>query len=156
MTFRTFTIRAGVPGDLAAVARIERASFGDPWSAAALRQELVASPLRLPLVAVDGGLVVGFLMAWRGADQLHILNLAVDPAQRRRKIATGLLEAALAEARRCRLVEVTLEVRPGNEGALRLYRSHGFREAGRRPGYYADTGEDALILTFDVPGEAAG
>jgi [ribosomal protein S18]-alanine N-acetyltransferase len=142
-------VRIGTPTDLPAVESIEQASFSDPWSSNALLQELVSSPLRLPLVAVDErDEPVGYLMAWRSADQLHILNLAVAPAHRRRTIATGLLQAALHDARRHRLFEVTLEVRPGNEAAINLYRAFGFASTGRRHGYYADVGEDALILTL--------
>lgn len=147
MTVAEFQIRSGGPADLAAIAAIERASFGDPWSPAALLQELTPSPLRLPLVAFRGAEVVGYLMAWRSADQLHILNLAVSPAWRRCGVGARLLQAALAEAASCELAEVTLEVRPGNAAALALYGSYGFRSVGVRQGYYADTGEDALILT---------
>ncbi len=143
-------IRPATGDDLAAVVAIERQSFGDPWSPAALAQELAIDALRLPLVAEVAGEVAGYLMAWRSADQLHILNLAVAPSQRRRSIATRLLLAAREEARRCGLVEMTLEVRPGNIAAQGLYASLGFRPAGRRAGYYADTGEDALILTLDL------
>jgi ribosomal-protein-alanine N-acetyltransferase len=135
---------------LLAVERIECASFDDPWTRSALLQELVPSSLRLPLVLELAGEVVGYLMAWRGADELHILNLAVAPERRRQGLAARLLDAALMLARRGGLSAVTLEVRPGNEAARQLYRSFGFTEAGRRPGYYADTGEDALILTLDL------
>jgi len=141
-------VRAGTPADLIAVERIERASFGDPWSRSALLQELVAGGMRLSLVAERDGAVAGYLMAWRVVDQLHVLNLAVAPACRRSRVGAALLAAAVAEARRAGLVEVTLEVRPGNLAARALYRAFGFREEGVRPGYYADTGEDALILTL--------
>jgi ribosomal-protein-alanine N-acetyltransferase len=145
-------IRPGNPTDLLAVERIERASFDDPWARTALLQELVPSSLRLPLVLELEGEVVGYLMAWRSADELHILNLAVAPERRRQGLAARLLEAALALARRGGLGAVTLEVRPGNAAARRLYRSFGFAEAGCRPNYYADTGEDALILTLNLDG----
>jgi len=145
-------IRPGSPADLAAVERIERTSFGDPWTRSALLQELVAGPMRLPLVAELDGVVAGYLMAWRVVDQLHVLNLAVAPACRRRGVAAALLAAALAEARRLDLGEVTLEVRPSNAAALALYRAFGFRLAGIRRGYYADTGEDALVLTLALAG----
>jgi ribosomal-protein-alanine N-acetyltransferase len=56
-------------------------------------------------------------------------------------------------ARRGGLEAVTLEVRPANRPALALYRAFGFTTAGTRPGYYADTGEDALILTLQLDGE---
>ncbi|MEZ4387361.1 MAG: ribosomal protein S18-alanine N-acetyltransferase [Candidatus Krumholzibacteriia bacterium] len=136
--------------DLPAVDRIERASFGDPWSLDALAQELVPSPLRTPLVAVLHGAVVGYLMAWRTLDQLHILNVAVDPAWRRRGIGAQLLRAAMAEARAGGMREVTLEVRRGNRNAIAMYRAHGFAETGVRRGYYQDTGEDAIVLTCPI------
>ena len=143
-------IRPGAPTDLRAVERIEHASFDDPWLPAALLQELVPSGLRFPLVAELSGEVVGFLMAWRTPDELHILNVAVAPARRGQGLGAALLGSALAEARRCGLARVTLEVRPGNTAALALYRAHGFVTEGVRPGYYADTGEDALILTLEL------
>lgn len=143
-------VRLGMPTDLLAVERIERESFDDPWIRSALLQELVASPLRLPLVIEVAGVVVGFLMAWRSADELHILNIAVALDWRRRGLGATLLETALATAVREGMSAVSLEVRPGNEAALGMYRAFGFEQAGRREGYYADTGEDALILTLDL------
>lgn len=152
MTASPWQIRCGTMADLPVVESIERASFSDPWSTIALAQELEPSPLRLPLVAQSAeGEVAGYLMAWRSHDQLHILNLAVAPAQRRQKVASLLLAAAISEARGQGLSEVTLEVRPGNAAARQLYRTFGFRPAGRRIGYYPDTGEDALILTLALP-----
>ena len=153
MTVGEVRVREAALSDLPTVERIERASFDDPWPTLALLQELAPSRLRLPLAAECGGEVVGYLMAWRTPDQLHILNVAVDPDRRRRGIAGALLEAALAVASREGLQEVTLEVRPGNAAALALYRRHGFAAAGLRPGYYADTGEDALVLTRDLAAE---
>ena len=153
MTPGEVRVREAALTDLAAVERIERASFDDPWPTLALLQELAPSRLRLPLAAESEGELVGYLMAWRTPDQLHILNVAVDPDRRRRGIASVLLEAALAVARQEGLREVTLEVRPGNHAALALYRRHGFAAAGLRPGYYADTGEDALVLTRDLAAE---
>ncbi|MBM4129483.1 ribosomal-protein-alanine N-acetyltransferase [bacterium] len=139
-------VRPGGPLDLAPVVAIENLSFGDPWSAAALLGELIADQLRLPLVAERGGEVVGFLMAWRVADQLHVLNIAADPRCLRQGIGTALLRDAARRGLAEGLVEVTLEVRRGNAAARAFYRRHGFRESGVRTGYYADTGEDAIIL----------
>jgi len=145
-------VRPGDPSDLAVVERIERASFADPWPREALLQELVPSPLRLPLVLELGGLPIGYLMAWRTAGELHILNVAIDPAHRRRGLGRRLLRTAIADARDHGFDLVTLEVRPGNTAALALYRALGFAQTGRRPRYYADTGEDALILSLDLGG----
>lgn len=91
----------------------------------------------------------GYLLAWRVADELELLHLVVHPAARRRGFGGALLDELLAHGRRRGLGAVYLEVRVSNEGALRLYRSRGFREEGRRRGYYAD-GEDALVLTLPL------
>lgn len=151
MTDPRLQIRLAEDRDLEAIVAIEQASFGDPWSAGALLQEMEPSALRLPLVADIGGEVAGYLMAWRSADQLHILNVAVATQRRRLGVASRLLAAALAAAEDDGLLEATLEVRPGNRAALALYRAFGFRQVGLRPGYYADTGEDAVILSLDLP-----
>lgn len=150
MTGRRVRIRTGHLGDLAAVERIERASFSDPWPTTALAQELQPADYRLTLVAELDGEVAAYLMAWATPDELHILNVAVAPRRRRRRLAARLLEEALTIARDVELQAVTLEVRPANTAARALYRGYGFVERGLRPGYYADTGEDALILTLDL------
>lgn len=143
-------IRLGRVDDLAAVQRIENVSFGDPWPSSALLQELQPSDFRLPLVIEQHGQVVGYLMAWATPDELHILNIAVDPRLRRRHLGARLLLAAIDAAREADLAAVTLEVRPNNTAARAMYRRHGFRERGIRPRYYEDTGEDALVLTLDL------
>ncbi len=145
-------IRPGREADLPLVERIERDSFGDPWPTAALRDELNQDPLRRPLVAEREGRVIGYLMAWRAGDELHVLNLAVAPDERRRGTGTRLLEAALAAAIADGLRLATLEVRIGNAPARSFYVRHGFVESGRRLRYYRDTGEDALIMTRPLAG----
>ncbi len=139
-------IRPAGLADLQDVLRIEHASFDDPWSDTSLAGELLTDLLRLPLVAEFEGRVIAFLMAWKVADQLHILNIAVEPSLRRSGIATMLLQAAAGEGARHGLNEITLEVRRSNQPAIRFYERHGFIEVGVREGYYADNGEDALIM----------
>ena len=139
-------IRRGELADLPAVSRIEGHSFDDPWSDNALGGELLADDLRLPLVAVAGSQVAGYLMAWKVADQLHVLNIAVDPDLRRGGVASDLLLEAARQARELGLLEITLEVRRGNDPAREFYLRHGFIEVGVREGYYPESGEDALIM----------
>jgi ribosomal-protein-alanine N-acetyltransferase len=74
----------------------------------------------------------------------HVMNVAVDPDRRRRGIATALIAALLDRIGGD--VQVTLEVRRSNGGAIALYERFGFRSAGVRPRYYADNGEDAVIM----------
>ena len=145
-------IRLGRRDDLPAVQRIEQGSFSDPWSEQSLADELTSDALRLPLVAESDGQIRGYLMAWRIADQLHVLNIATDPAFLRRGIATALLNTAIRVAHAQGLGEITLEVRRGNRPARAFYDRHGFVEVGVRKGYYADTGEDAVVMTCRLIG----
>jgi ribosomal-protein-alanine N-acetyltransferase len=80
------------------------------------------------------------------ADEVHVTNLAVRPASRGEGVGRLLLGTLLARQRALGARRAFLEVRPGNTEARRLYAGLGFREVGRRRGYYVDTGEDALLL----------
>jgi len=144
------SVRVAGPEDLARVITIEHHSFGDPWSPETLLDELTADGMRLPLVAVRNGQVVGFLMAWFVADQLHVLNLAADTRCRRQGVGTALLCEAARRGLAQGLVEATLEVRRGNTAGRAFYHRHGFHETGVRKRYYADNGEDAIILDCDL------
>ncbi|MBU0743141.1 ribosomal protein S18-alanine N-acetyltransferase [bacterium] len=139
-------LRRSLPVDLPRIAHIEAASFSDPWPEDSLLTELRTDRMRRPLSALRNGEVVGYLMAWKVADEWHVINLAVATGERRSGIGTLLLEATLAAAvaEGCRTA--TLEVRVGNEPALAFYARHGFESIERRPQYYRDTGEDALVL----------
>ena len=141
------TVRPPRPDDLVQVVALEKRCFVDPWDSGALEQELGADRLRLPLIAEIGGKVVGYLMAWKIVDQLHILNIAADPDLRRRGVGTALLFAAARQALALGMEEITLEVRESNREARAFYHQYGFVPTGVRPGYYADNGEDAIIMT---------
>lgn len=141
------SVRSPRPGDLALVVALEKRCFDDPWEAGALEQELAADRLRLPLIAETAGRVVGYLMAWKIVDQLHILNIAADPDLRRQGVGSALLLAAARKALDLGITEITLEVRESNEEALAFYHRYGFVPTGLRPGYYVDNGEDAVIMT---------
>ena len=136
--------------DLPDVLAIERMSFASPWTEANFRHELDENPLAWNLVARVDGAVVAFACAYVVSDELMINDLAVDTSVRRRGLGSTLLRHLIdgARVRGCR--RATLEVRPGNGAARALYESFGFSVVGTRPGYYADTGEDALLLTCAV------
>jgi len=146
------TVRIPRRADLSEVVAMENRSFADPWAMEALEQELVSDGLRLPLVAEAEGKIVGYLMAWKIVDQLHVLNIAADPDCRRRGVGTALLRAAAGQATEMGLVEITLEVRDSNNEARAFYQGHGFVVTGLRRGYYVDNGEDAVIMTRRVSG----
>jgi ribosomal-protein-alanine N-acetyltransferase len=138
-------IRDANADDLNAVVAIERASFGDPWSAASFRSLLSAETSRFR-VATHDGVVVGYAIATRVGDEAELANLAVDPSVRRAGIGARLLDDLLASTDGEPAATVYLEVRASNEPAQALYRSRGFEAVGRRRGYYSRPAEDAVVM----------
>ena len=140
-------------GDIDQILAIERDSFPTPWSANIFRGEIISPISRLLVARFESGwdgLVAGYLVYWQVADEIHLHNIAVRRDMRRQGIASRLL----GEAVRCSRLKgarwLTLEVRRSNRAAQRFYKKFGFSVRGIRPGYYTDTGEDALIMWADL------
>ena len=136
--------------DLNAIEAIERDSYPTPWSRSMFAGEL-AKPSSISLGAFDPETeeLLGYLILSRYVDAWHVMNLAVAPKFRRRRIAASLLERLFEltsnEGRR----GYTLEVRVSNDVAIKLYEQAGFKARGIRRGYYTDNREDALIMWRD-------
>ncbi|MBX3097534.1 MAG: ribosomal protein S18-alanine N-acetyltransferase [Fimbriimonadaceae bacterium] len=130
------------------VLAIDKASQSSPWSKESFQVEL-DRPQGVFLVAIGDGVVVGFAGAWLVLDEAHVTNVAVDPARRRQGIARKLIRELLERVKSDGATCATLEVRAGNEPAVRLYEAFGFRSVGRRKGYYPNDGEDALVMWLD-------
>jgi [ribosomal protein S18]-alanine N-acetyltransferase len=130
-------------GDLPSVISIERRSFPTPWSLAMFVLEL-SKPSGICLAAEDEEGLVGYLVCARYDEVWHLMNVAIRPDQRRRGIATSLIERLFEQAGPS--ARYTLEVRVSNLPAIAMYERFGFRSAGRRRRYYHDNGEDALIM----------
>lgn len=134
------------PDDAPAVACLEAACFPDPWSEAVLAAAFVRPTFAAwGIDGPEGGLVAYVTLHLIG-DELEILNIAVDPTRRGQGLGTRLLGCVLQQTDKMGMNRGYLEVRAGNEPAKRLYRRHGFAVAGRRERYYADSGEDALVM----------
>ncbi len=99
-------------------------------------------------VGARGNVVVGFVLVRAVADEMEILNLAVNPDARRQGIAARLVAHAIEEVKRADVKRVYLEVRESNSGARAFYSAKGFAEQGRRKNYYSQPVEDALLLTL--------
>ncbi|HLA98883.1 MAG TPA: ribosomal protein S18-alanine N-acetyltransferase [Anaerolineales bacterium] len=141
--------------DLAPVVLIDQLSFSLPWPESAFRYELVDNPRSFILVAElarqeAAPQVVGVIVIWEILDEAHIATLAVHPDQRRLGIASKLLLSALKIALTRGARTATLEVRSRNPAAQALYQKFRFEVVGRRPRYYRDDNDDALIMTVDV------
>jgi ribosomal-protein-alanine N-acetyltransferase len=152
-------IRRAVRADLAAMLRIEQASFSDPWTVDSLATALSLERMRV-LVAesaergrVPGGVapeVVGYVVALVVGPESEIADLAVAPDARRQGIGRALLAGVLAELRAAAVRTVYLEVRESNRAARTLYEAYGFASVGRRRGYYRSPVEDALVLRREI------
>lgn len=136
--------RAHLPEVLA----IERAVFSDPWSLPSFEHEVKGAPVSLCRVArlwPEGG-VVGYFVAWRVEDELHLGNIAVAPAHQGQGIGQKLLDELIATAGEAGGRVVTLEVRESNIAAQRLYLRNGFKPVALRRRYYPDNHEDAIVM----------
>jgi N6-L-threonylcarbamoyladenine synthase len=139
-------IRPLAETDLDRIVAIERASFGSPWTRGMFLDELLQGESRSWFVADSPWGIVGYAGLMEVDGEGHLLNLAVRADARRRGMGSALLSTVFEEAERRGLSRITLEVRPSNAVALGLYESAGFAHAGKRPGYYSDTGEDAAVM----------
>jgi len=137
------------PADLDQVMAIERASFPYPWSTRFFLEELRVECARSLVVEIDAS-VVAYVLFWLLPDEIDVHNVAVHAEFRRRGIGRVLLEQVIKQGLERKLLQVTLEVRKSNIPAQRLYRSMGFVNTGVRKGYYADNGEDALIMALPL------
>lgn len=142
---------------LAHVLGIEEAVHPRPWSEALFEGELAQPRTREYLVARSGAEVVGYAGMMTVVDDAHITNVAVAPPHHRRGVATRMMIQLLRRAADRGTSQATLEVRWSNEGAQALYRRFGFAPGGVRKAYYADSGEDAMIMwahDIDLPAYA--
>ena len=164
--------------DIAQVVSIDRLSFPMPWSYNTYRYEISHNPSStMVTLSLDSpgeaatssnrnglpglvnrllgrqmpgrdSIVVGYGGFWLMLEEAHICTLAIDAAWRGHGLGTWLLLALLSEATHCYATVATLEVRVSNQIAQNLYRQLGFEVVGRRPRYYTNNGEDALIMTL--------
>ena len=128
-----------------AIAELEKICFNDPWIESSIRSELT-NPLSLWLVALENDKVIGYVGSQTVLDESDVMNVAVAPEHRRKGLARELflrLESLLKEKK---VHSLTLEVRASNEAAQALYEGLGYVQVGRRPNYYRNPKEDALIL----------
>lgn len=146
-----YLIASGSEAYLDAVLAIDRLCFPAPWPEQAFRDELCRPWAHVEVLReAESGQVVAFCNYWIVVDELQILTVAVHPEQRRRGHAARLVQHMLDEGACAKVRIATLEVRASNEPAQALYRKLGFHDVGRRPRYYADNGEDAVLMDREI------
>ncbi|MGE5630031.1 MAG: tRNA (adenosine(37)-N6)-threonylcarbamoyltransferase complex dimerization subunit type 1 TsaB [Caulobacteraceae bacterium] len=132
--------------DLEKVMEIEHLSFAIPWSRESFESELEKNNLAKYVVAKVDGHVAAYGGVWIVLDEGHVTNIAVHPSYRGQKIGERIVQALIHTAIENNARRITLEVRESNDAARNLYKKLGFVDSGRRKGYYADNGEDAIIM----------
>ncbi|MBQ7768435.1 MAG: ribosomal protein S18-alanine N-acetyltransferase [Oscillospiraceae bacterium] len=135
--------------DVSAIAELEKVCFSDPWSENSIASE-VENPLSYWLVAEVDGVVAGYVGSQTVLDAADMMNLAVSPDYRRQGIGQALVNALVEHLRQNKVIALLLEVRVSNAPAITLYERMGFEQVGRRPKYYHNPREDALILRKEL------
>jgi [ribosomal protein S18]-alanine N-acetyltransferase len=141
-----------LPKDLLlAAVDLDRLVFGGFWNATAYQQELERSNSDLLGIwpvnfSASNCSLLALGCSWSILDEVHIILLAVHPYYRQRSLGLAMVLGLLDLAVRRGANYATLEVKASNQAAIALYKKQGFTIAGRRPHYYEDTGEDALIM----------
>ena len=120
-------------------------SSGQSW----LKRALQHNPLHPPHLAAGEELLVGFAGFWIMLDEAHVIAIAVREPYRGQGIGQGLLLSVIDMAIKLQSRLITLEARERNMGAQAMYRKHGFEVVGRRPHYYSDNQEDAVLMTIE-------
>lgn len=145
-------LRAMRSSDVPAVLVIERQAYELPWTEGNFIDSLAAGYSALVLQAADGA-VLGYCLAMQGFGEVHLLNIAVDPACQGRGLARRMLAALAQLCRERKCPQLWLEVRVSNQRAREVYLQYGFREVGLRPAYYPvlqGAREDAVLMSLDV------
>lgn len=136
------------------ILEIEKESNGSPWSAKSFEREIGHAPTEF-VVAKMSGEIIGFAGAWIIADECHITTIAVTTNHRRQGLGKKMMDEILERSKDRGALCATLEVRSGNEAAIKMYESLGFSISGKRKAYYPDNKEDAVIMWLNDLGDTA-
>jgi ribosomal-protein-alanine N-acetyltransferase len=137
--------------DASAVAQLLTSSpEAAAWSEKSLEQ--LNQRGELGWVIEENSKVVGFLVVRAVVAEAELLNLCIVPEKRRAGLAANLITEAIAELRRARVDRFFLEVRESNTPAIAFYEKHKFRKTGRRPAYYRDPNEAAVLMMKELTG----
>ena len=137
--------RAMTSDDAEAIAALEAKCFAMPWSREDFWRE-ARNELATYIVGEVDGKIAAYAGAWVSFNQAEVMHVAVEPELRGQGIGTMIFGELIKAVKLRGATAITLEVRPSNTAAIKLYESFGLKSVGRRKGYYLDNGEDALIM----------
>ena len=140
-------VRLMTPADVGKVLNIEQSCFPDPWPRSAF-EDIIKSRDHGALVATNSKQVIAYGCYLIISTEAHLTNLAVSPDFRRKSVAAQILQEILGIANRKKCEYILLEVRPRNESAIAFYEKAGFKLLYRRPRYYRNPVEDALVMVY--------
>lgn len=140
-------IRTFKKGDQKVIAQIENECFSSPWSETAISETIENGGFYT--VFEQDGKIVGYAGLQIVLDEGYITNVAVTKEYRGRGIGSALLESLKIIALEKGLRFISLEVRRSNNGAIALYKKHGFKQVGERRNFYLNPTEDAIIMTLE-------
>jgi [ribosomal protein S18]-alanine N-acetyltransferase len=132
------------------VVAVERRAYSHPWTRGNFADSLRSGYQAQLLCAGDA--VIGYFVAMRGVDEVHLLNITVDPAYQGQGWGRLMLEALTLWSRAQNAQWLWLEVRTSNARAQQVYERYGFRRVGERRHYYpAEKGrEDAIVMSYKL------
>lgn len=137
--------RTLLPEDAEGVANVERESFPTPWSREDFWRE-ASNDFACYIVALDDAEIIGFGGCWISFEEAQVTNIALTSARRGQGLGRVLMTRLMCAAAARGAERMTLEVRPSNTPALRLYEGLGFAAIGVRKRYYQDNDEDAILM----------
>ena len=143
------TITAMTETNIDSILAIESSSFKNPWRKISFLNELTQDfSYNLVLTAKKKSheQILAYLCMREIMDEIHIIKIAVEATYRNKGIAYQFLNDCMNSVVKNHIRSAFLEVRPSNVAGLKLYRKLGFHVIGKRPKYYLDTGEDAIIM----------
>lgn len=162
---RRITFEPMTEADLDAVRAVEVTAYAHPWSRKHFHDSLQAGYPAVLLLGealpgekvrterTDGRMLLGYLVAMPGVDEVHLLNITVAPTHQRQGWAGFMLDALALWSRGQQAQWLWLEVRQSNEAARRLYERYGFSQVGLRKGYYPAGPlhrEDAIVMSLNL------
>jgi [ribosomal protein S18]-alanine N-acetyltransferase len=151
--------------DLEAVAELEKTAYAHPWTQRNFSDSLASGypavmllgePLAGEggrLLRTDGRLLLGYLVAMPGVDEVHLLNITVAPDHQGEGWARFMLDALLHWSRAQQAQWLWLEVRQSNSRARSVYERYGFKPVGLRRAYYPagqNAREDAVVMSLNL------